>query len=607
MKRAMVFKRCKFWMITNLVLLLLFGPALQAQNHYLLEAESFTTSGGWKVDQQYFDIMGSSYLLAHGMGEAVEDAITTIDLPAKGKYHVWVRTKDWAPFPVGPGKFKLNIGADYSKEFGSSGEKGWKWYYGDQVDIKDPAKLKVVLNDLTGFDGRCDAIYLTTNKKDVPPNELVEMHEWRKKLLNLTDTPKTAGTYDLVVVGGGISGICAAVSAARQGVTVALIQNRPVLGGNNSSEIRVHLMGELSQGNDYPVLGRIVRELDNGDPHNANKDGKLYGDKRKLSVVEMEPNIDLFLNMHAYDVEMDGDKIKAVIARHISTNQELRFEGELFADCTGDGTIGYVAGAEYRIGRESKAQTNESLAPDKADGFVMGTSNLWHSSLEDEKSVFPETPWALQFSEAYYLDSPTSEWYWETGFSNFDPILEAEEIRDHNFRAVYGNWAFLKNQKSEKYSNYKLDWLGYIGGKRESRRLLGDYILSEMDCDGTIPTQADAFVTATWTIDLHFPEPENHKYFEGQEFLTATQHTRVKPYQIPYRCLYSKNISNLFMAGRDLSATHVAFGSTRVMRTNGMMGELVGIAAAMAIKNNTNPRGIYEKHIEDLRIYLLGK
>ncbi|MGQ1910334.1 FAD-dependent oxidoreductase [Marinifilum sp. RC60d5] len=578
-----------------------------AQNKLLIEAESFNNKGGWKVDQQYFDIMGSSYLLAHGMGEAVKNASTKITFPSKGKYYIWVRTKDWAPYPIGPGKFKVKIGNEYSNEFGATGEKGWKWYKGGSVTIKEPADVKVVLKDLTGFAGRCDAIYFSSSKRDVPPNDLEAMNPWRKKLLGLTDTPETKGKYDLVVVGGGMAGLCSAITASRSGLKVALIQNRPVLGGNNSSEIRVHLMGYIDRDNNYPALGRIVRELDNGDPHNANIDGKKYGDKRKESVIKFEKNIDLYLNMHAYDVEMEGTKIKAVIARHISTNQEIKFEGRFFVDCTGDGTIGFKAGADYRYGRESKAETKEPLAVDKADTFCLGTSNMWHASKFEEASSFPKTPWALHFTEDYFLDGPTSEWFWETGFDNFDALSEAEEIRDHNFRAIYGNWSYLKNNLKEKYSHYKLDWVGYIGGKRESRRLMGDYIFSEMDRDHTYERQTDAFIPTTWSIDLHYPQDENSKHFEGQEFLSKAVHKRVKPAHVPYRCLYSRNINNLFMAGRDISTTHVGFGSTRVMRTTGLMGEVVGYAASLAIKHQTNPRGVYEKHLEELKSILRGE
>jgi hypothetical protein len=570
-----------------------------------LEAESFANHGGWVVDQQFFDIMGSSYLLAHGLGDPVKPAVTNILIKNPGKYHVWVRTKDWAPFPVGPGGFFLNIGSMYRQKFGRTGIPGWQWYDGGVVEFFSSDSIGIVLQDETGFDGRCDAIYLSQDLEFKPPNAPDELAVWRKKLLGLTDKPKDAGQFDLVVIGGGMAGTCAAISAARQGVRVALVQNRPVLGGNNSSEIRVHLMGRTDK-NDHPVLGRIVAELDNGDPGNANEDPRRYGDERKEQIVRMQPNLSLFLNMHAYAVEKEGNKISAVIARNIQSNEELRFPAALFADCTGDGTIGFLAGADFRMGRESKAETGESFAPDEPDDFTLGTSNLWHSAMLETPSDFPELPWALQFSEDYYIDAGKADWQWETGFGNFNTITQAEEIRDHNLRAIYGNWSFLKNHKKEKYEYHKLDWVAHIGGKRESRRLMGDYILNQRDCQGEIPTQKDGFVTATWTIDLHFPDPNNKKHFEGEEFFAATKHIRVAPYNIPYRCLYSRNIENLFMAGRNISTTHVAFGSTRVMKTCGMMGELVGFAAGLAVKHETSPRGVYENHLNELTGTLSG-
>ena len=164
----------------------------------------------------------------------------------------------------------LKIGDNYSHEFGASGEKGWKWVEGGTVRIDKNQEVKFELQDLTGFDGRCDAIFLTQDKNEMPPNDLTSMSQWRKKLLGTSEIKKLDRKFDLVVVGGGVAGICASVAAARSGLTVALIQNRPVLGGNNSSEIRVHLMGKVDQGNPYPTLGRIVRELDNGDPQNRN-------------------------------------------------------------------------------------------------------------------------------------------------------------------------------------------------------------------------------------------------------------------------------------------------------------------------------------------------
>ena len=563
-----------------------------------MEAESFANKGGWVIDQQSFVAMGSSYLMAHGMGHAVKNAETTVTFPAKGKYHVWVRTKDWAPFPKGPGKFRVSVNdTPLTPVFGESGNDQWKWYDGGVVNIT-AEQVKLSLQDLTGFNGRCDALLFTTAAKYTPPNDLPALSALRRKLLHTTEAPKDAGNYDLVVVGGGIAGTCAAISASRMGLKVALIQDRPVLGGNNSSEIRVHLKGDIDK-NHYPKLGRIVREMDNGDPGNANPDANEYGDARKIQIVKAEKNLHLFLNTYVYKVEKDNDRIIAVTGRDIATNQETRFTGAYFSDCTGDGTLGYLAGAEFRMGRESKAETKESLAAEKPDSFTLGTSNLWAAVAVDSATTFPATPWALQFSDEYHIDANKADWEWETGFGNFNTITDAEKLRDHNLRAIYGNWSYLKNNKPEKYAKQELAWVAYIGGKRESRRIIGDHVLDQMDIqEGKM--YPDGTVTATWTIDLHFPDPKNSQYFEGQEFFAGTKHIRVAPYTIPYRCLYSRNIPNLFMAGRNISTTHVAFGSTRVMRTCGMMGEVVGFAAFVAQKYHSTPRDVYKDHLPEL-------
>jgi len=583
--------------VINILFCLLLCLKLSAQDHVFLETESFANKGGWVIDQQSFVVQGSSYLMAHGMGRPVNDATTMVSFPKKGKYQIWVRTKDWAPFPKGPGKFQVRLNNQpLPMIFGESGSDEWKWYYGGETNVTTD-QVAVALHDLTGFNGRCDAILFTNAPKFTPPNKLKDLNAFRNKLLNLTGTPANAGNFDLVVVGGGIAGTCAALSAARMGLKVALIQDRPVLGGNNSSEVRVHLMGDTDK-NHYPKLGRIVREMDNGDPGNGNPDAKEYGDARKTAIVKSERNITLFLNTHVYKVEKDKDKIVAVVGRDIATNKETRFEGTYFSDCTGDGTVGYLAGADYRFGRESKTETGESLAAEKTDDFTLGTSNLWASLEHDTVSSFPEVPWALPFSDEYHIDEARSDWQWETGFGNYNTITDAEKIRDHNLRAIFGNWSYLKNNKKEKYGKRELAWVAYIGGKRESRRLLGDHVLNQMDIQEG-KQYPDGTVTATWTIDLHFPDPKNSKYFDGQEFFAGTKHIKVAPYTIPYRCLYSKNISNLFMAGRNISTTHVAFGSTRVMRTCGMMGEVVGFASYVAKKYNTSPRGVYQDHLPE--------
>ncbi len=585
-------------LVTGMLLIIFMNAPAHAQKHVYVETESFEQKGGWVVDQQSFVVIGSSYLMAHGMGRPVKDAATTVQFPAPGKYRMWVRTKDWAPFPTGPGKFTLHLnGQQVGKVFGESGSDEWKWYDAGVVDVKETS-AQLVMKDLTGFNGRCDAILFTDALKFTPPNTLKALSAFRHKVLHTSAEVADAGQYDLVVVGGGIAGTCAAINAARLGLKTALIQDRPVLGGNNSSEVRVHLKGDVDK-NHFPKLGRIVREMDNGDPGNGHPDGSEYGDDRKIQIVKAEKNLSLFLNTHVHTVEKENNRITAVIGRNIITNKEQRFSGTYFSDCTGDGTVGYLAGADFRMGRESKAETGESLAAEKADSFTLGTSNLWASVEKDAVNGFPETPWALQFSDEYHIDQDRSDWEWETGFGNFNTIYDAEKIRDHNLRAIYGNWSYLKKSKPEKYAKRQLAWVAYIGGKRESRRILGDHILTQMDIQEG-KRYPDGTATATWTIDLHFPNEKNSKYFEGQEFFASTKHIRVAPYTIPYRCLYSRNISNLFMAGRNISTTHVAFGSTRVMRTCGMMGEVVGYAAFLGKKYETSPRGVYDQHLKEL-------
>lgn len=207
----------------------------------------------------------------------------------------------------------------------------------------------------------------------------------------------------------------------------------------------------------------------------------------------------------------------------------------------------------------------------------------------------------MQFTEESCQHTTSGDWDWETGMLR-NQISDFEHIRDYAFLAVYGNWAFLKNASRDKakYTNRKLEWVAYIGGKRESRRLLGDIVLQQQDIQER-KEFPDAFVTTTWAIDLHYPEPENSRHFPGEEFRAIAITTPIEPYPIPYRCLYSRNICNLMMAGRNISVTHVALGTTRVMRTCGMMGELAGMAASLCKKHNTNPRSVYLHHLDELK------
>ena len=565
-----------------------------------VEAESFDNKGGWVVDQQFMDLMGSPYLMAHGMGKPVDDAHTNVQMPARGRYDVYVRTFNWtAPWyeGAGPGKFQLSIdGVALDEVLGDQGD-AWAWQHAGTVRVRNKT-ITIGLQDLTGFNGRVDAIYMTTSGVP-PPDDAEQLARFRREKIYGYEEPSQAGSFDLVIVGGGIAGTAAAISAARLGLDVALIQDRPVLGGNNSSEVRVHLGGRIFL-EPYPALGAVVNEIGPLRWGNA-KPADYYEDDKKLDVVRAEDNISLFLNYRADQVIMDGNRITEVVARHVETAEELVFRAPLFVDCTGDGTIGFLAGADYVMGREGRDEFNEPTAPEQADRMTMGSSVQWYSIETDSLQPFPEFSYGVDFSEESARKVTMGEWTWETGM-NLDQINDFERIRDYGLLVVFSNWSFLKNHSSVKddYSHRELDWVAYIAGKRESRRLLGDHILTENDIVGYV-LFPDASVPTSWSIDLHYPDPENTKHFPGNEFLAIAVHQAIHQYPIPYRCLYSRTVDNLFMAGRNISVTHVALGTIRVMRTTGMMGEVVGMAAAVATEQNTTPRGVYEDHLDQLR------
>ena len=266
-----------------------------------VEAESFANKGGWVVDQQFMDQMGSPYLMAHGIGKPVADAMTTVEFPETGTYQVFVRTFNWtSPWYKGngPGQFQLKIdGKPLPATLGSTGEQ-WMWQNAGKVNIRN-RKTELALHDLTGYNGRCDAIYFTKDASSPPPSETDQLSKFRRSQLGIT--VKEGGKYEFIVVGGGAAGICAAVAAARLGVKVALINNRPVLGGNNSSEVRVGLSGDIDK-NLYPNIGNVLKEFNPKRPDNAGP-AEEFIDAKKEAIVR-DANVDLFLNMHVFDVEM---------------------------------------------------------------------------------------------------------------------------------------------------------------------------------------------------------------------------------------------------------------------------------------------------------------
>jgi len=352
--------------------------------------------------------------------------------------------------------------------------------------------------------------------------------------------------------------------------------------------------------NPYPELGGIVKELSPEKGGNA-QPADQYEDEKKRTLINGEPLLTPFMNYRVFAVKMKGSAIQTVTARHIETGEELVFSAPLFADCTGDANIGALAGADYAMGRESKDDFGESTAPEVADKMTMGSSVQWYSIEKETFSSFPVFNYGITFNEDNVQKVTMGEWTWETGM-NFNQITDFERIRDYGLAVVFSNWSFLKNDYSEKenYANRQLGWVAYVAGKRESRRLLGDLILKEQDFMDQV-YYPDGTASASWSIDLHYPDPKNTAHFPGREFKSIAVFNPIYQYPIPYRCFYSRNVDNLFMAGRNISVTHVALGSVRVMRTTGMMGEVVGMAAAVCKQRQVNPRGVYENHLEDLK------
>lgn len=557
---------------------------------FLIEAESFDDKGGWLVDPQFVEQMGSPYLLAHGLGMPVENARMEVNFPTQGTYHVWVRTKNWAPGNWdAPGRFQLKIGdVTLDKEFGVT--PGWSWEYGGEIDIRSK-RTDVQLIDLTGFEGRCDAIYFSMENM-APPARGEELAKWRKEVTNQKNDPEKTKTYDYVVVGGGIAGCANAIAAAEQGLKVALIHDRPVLGGNASSEIRVHTLGI------YGYFERILKMLDT--KHYPNGSPEAYAeDQKRHKNVEKYDNIDLYLNWRAYDANTKGNTITSVDARHTSDGSRIRFEAPLFADCTGDGWIGFWAGAEFMYGRESVDEFDEGWdefgelwSPEEPDGAVMGASVLWRVYRDDKRYEYPEVPWAMDVAGDHAAQH--GEWYWEYSSADVHQIDDAEQIRDHMLRAIYGS--FANEKKKPGTENLRFEWISYLVGKRESRRLVGDHIFTFNDAKNSREFE-DGVVMETREVDVHYQK--DLKDPAQPDFLSTAMFYKTDKYYIPYRSLYSKNIDNLFMAGRCFSCSHVGLGGPRVMRTTGQMGASVGLAASVCKKYGINPRQVYEGHLDE--------
>ncbi|MBE6930137.1 MAG: FAD-dependent oxidoreductase [Ruminococcaceae bacterium] len=566
-----------------------------------IEAESFRSHGGWIVDGQSMETIHSAYLMAHGMGIPVADAETTFEIPADGVYHVWALTRDWTAVwgvEESAGRFTLCVdGASLETVLGTAGAE-WAWQKAGVISLTAGAHT-LALHDLTGFNGRCDALYLTTFD-ETPASDLSAVDALRRRLgwREIEDIP---GEYDLIVAGGGIAGICTALSAIRLGCNALLIHDRGMLGGCNSSEVRV-CMGGLINLPPYPNLGNVVKEVGPvfGSPQRF--DARYYEDDRKFFAFEASNACDrVIFNECVTDVEHAGGKISAVITTNVLTGRKKRYRAALFADCTGDAVLSRLSGCETMYGRESTGVFGETLAPAQYEKLVMGHSIRWYTENRGEAVPFPDIDWKLPFNDRNCLNVFDGDWEQETGFSR-DMVGEIEYIRDFGLRAIYSNWAYQKNHYCDraKFADYALKWVSPIGGKRESYRVVGDLILTQTDIEEP-RIYDDATACLTWEIDMHFPECDNAAEYE-EPFRSFAYHRGINaPYPVPYRCLYARDISNLFLGGRTVSMSHVAFSSVRVMRTLGMLGEVIGMAASICARHGCTPREVYAAHLDELK------
>ncbi len=578
----------------------------------LIEAEDFDNYGGWVLDSQFETQMGSPYLLAHGLGRPVADATTVATIPNAGEYEVWVRAKDWAPSHH-PGRFTLSINSTtLDMVFGANGQD-WSWQSAGKVSLPR-GDATLVLHDLTGFNGRCDAIYLSQDGA-APPNAVDDASRaWRKALRGLPEQPVDAGDFDVVVVGGGVSGCAAALTAARLGQRVALIHDRPVLGGNASKEI-----GLMPRG----AQGSLLQELSARTP-----DGDLVA----FQLLQAEPTASVFLDHRIVTAVTEGSRIVSVDAVEARGGHERRFKGRMFIDASGTAILGVLAGAETLFGREARSEFDESYAPEKADDMHHGNTLFFRTRMADHPVPFPEVPWAIEVSKDYAnlsgqlskvgeengpgpiagANPATPEFrfgrradvfpathFWEYG-QWLDPYTSGEHVRDYLMQALFGTFSNVKRMEPEQYANLEFEWMAYVAAQGEFRRYQGDYVLTENDIRNHTRFE-DMLVANDGSFCIHCAwERGEGKYdFRLKDWIYDMRDQQ--SYGIPFRCLYSVNVENLMMAGKHISVSHVASSSTKFMGNGAQHGVAVAAAAFLCNEHNTTPRGLYDGYLSELR------
>ena len=583
-----------------------FALTLGAKDFLWLEAESFADRGEWRLDTQFVHKMGSAYLLAGGVGTPVGAARTALDVVRGGHYRAWARTKDWLP-EFHPGTFALEVNGTRGATLGASGREGWRWEPAGEFDLRK-GRNDLALVDLSGAFARCDALLFTTDFSYVPPDGGEPLRRERARLGGLeSEDVAEGGSADILVVGAGPGGFPAALAAARHGAKVLVVHDRPVLGGNASRELGVQTNGA---GNGHPHFrdGGIVEE--------ANLRAVALGDGRVLSrafaaMAAEEANLTVVTNARVISAETDAKTgaITAVVARDTLTGAWTRYRARTFVDGTGDGWLGYFAGAKYRRGREARGEFGEPMAPEAADDLLMSGTLMdgWaaYRAVPGPKPVAYSTPkWADILPPGYWrnVTSPKPSWWMEHG-SEFDELEDPERARDELIRISFAYWGWIKNGWKDRAqaANWTLESVPHMNGRREGLRLVGDYVFTANDATSA-RVFPDRIATGGWDIDVHDPRGATHPGGDGtwRPKLGCSE-----IYTIPYRILYSVNVPNLFMVGRCVSCTHWGLGTLRVEATCATMGQAAGTAAAEALKLGLSPRDYGRRRIGELQQMLL--
>jgi hypothetical protein len=584
-----------------------------------IDAAEFSKYGGWKLDTQFIRESGIAYLIADGAGTPVSDAETFIDIPAEWTYRIWARTRNWIK-DYTPGTFTLSLGSKTNAaKCGAQPSDLWKWEIAGDFRVKKGIQ-KLTLHDLSGFYGRCSAVIISNDFDFTPDQDNATFFRTRTILKKESGIIGTARFFDVVVAGGGPAGISDALASARMGKETALIQNRAVLGGNLSVEAGIRFSGAARSHlgcRETGIAEEILRTRDHFDIS--------WSDACALLVRHQE-NLSVFMEEEIINVELgESFNIASFITQNVKTNTRQEYIGNIFIDCTGDGWPGYYSGAKYRYGRETSFEYGEEDAPACGDTITMSGSLIENGTLsfflemQEDKNFFDLPEWVEKLPQEKKLgrtaesrqDNITDArdaiidgiqgYWWVELPGTYDELWEGEIARYQMIKMSFSIFDFFKNSWSQKAESlcYTLKRIPLFLAKRESRRFIGDYVLTENDCkEGKV--FADAISYGGFPIDIHHPEG----IFSGEEgphqcFL------HVPIYTIPYRCLYSKNIPNLFFAGRNISATHCAMGSVRVQATTSTLGQAAGTAAALCCDYEISPKELGTHYISNVQQILV--